>query len=86
MTLDHVVPKSKGGKGNVENLKTACGPCNNKRGNGDPRPPKKHNKRKHKSKPRSERVRGPVMGHITNDSVREILSTDERIALQKRHD
>jgi 5-methylcytosine-specific restriction endonuclease McrA len=84
MTLDHVVPKSKGGKANVENLKAACFECNNKRGNGDPRPEKKHNKRRHKSQPKSSHVRGPAMGHITNENAKEILTTDERIAMQKR--
>lgn len=102
MTLDHVVPKSKGGKNDVGNLRAAHGPCNNERGNGDPRPAKKHNKRKHKSKGRLKweagsegytkagrpKTRGPVMAHITNENVKKvpkkILTTEERIALQKR--
>jgi 5-methylcytosine-specific restriction endonuclease McrA len=32
-TMDHVVPISKGGKTNWENIITACGPCNTKKGN-----------------------------------------------------
>ena len=37
-TLDHVVPKSKGGGGNIENLVAACQECNRRRGSG-PKPP-----------------------------------------------
>lgn len=33
LTIDHVVPKSKGGKTSWENLVTACNPCNNKKDN-----------------------------------------------------
>lgn len=32
-TMDHVIPLSKGGKTNWENIVTACGPCNHKKGN-----------------------------------------------------
>ena len=32
-TMDHVVPLSKGGKTNWENIVTACGPCNSRKGN-----------------------------------------------------
>lgn len=32
-TLDHVVPISRGGKTNFENIATACGPCNFAKGN-----------------------------------------------------
>jgi 5-methylcytosine-specific restriction endonuclease McrA len=31
-TMDHVIPKAKGGKDSWENLVTACLPCNNKKG------------------------------------------------------
>lgn len=33
LTLDHVVPKSRGGDNSWENLVTACEPCNLKKGN-----------------------------------------------------
>ena len=33
LTLDHVIPKSKGGSNSLENLWLACFPCNNSRGN-----------------------------------------------------
>ena len=32
LTLDHVHPRTYGGKTNWENITTACSPCNNKRG------------------------------------------------------
>lgn len=35
-TIDHIVPKSKGGEDTWENLVTACLPCNNKKGNRTP--------------------------------------------------
>ena len=33
LTMDHVVPRSKGGKTNWENIVTACKPCNLRKGN-----------------------------------------------------
>lgn len=33
MTKDHIIPKSKGGKDNVDNLQTMCTVCNSKKGN-----------------------------------------------------
>jgi len=39
LTLDHVVPISRGGKTSWENIVSACGPCNAKKGNSlTPRP------------------------------------------------
>lgn len=32
-TMDHVIPLSKGGKTNFENIVTSCGPCNFRKGN-----------------------------------------------------
>jgi hypothetical protein len=32
LTLDHWIPKSRGGKTKVRNLKTMCAPCNNRKG------------------------------------------------------
>lgn len=37
LTIDHVIPVSKGGKNNFDNCVTACQPCNNKKGNRTPR-------------------------------------------------
>jgi 5-methylcytosine-specific restriction endonuclease McrA len=36
LTLDHVLPKSRGGKDTWENLVAACVPCNNRKGNRTP--------------------------------------------------
>ncbi|XGV97308.1 MAG: HNH endonuclease [Leptolyngbya sp. BL-A-14] len=33
LTLDHLIPRSKGGSNSLENLWLACFPCNNSRGN-----------------------------------------------------
>ncbi|MEZ4870747.1 MAG: HNH endonuclease [Bdellovibrionales bacterium] len=37
LTLDHVVPLSRGGHHNWENVVTACGPCNNKKADKTPK-------------------------------------------------
>ena len=36
LTIDHVFPKSRGGKDTWENLVAACIPCNNRKGNHTP--------------------------------------------------
>jgi 5-methylcytosine-specific restriction endonuclease McrA len=36
LTLDHVIPKSRGGENTWENVVTACKPCNNKKANRTP--------------------------------------------------
>ena len=36
LTLDHVVPRSRGGETHWENVVTACGPCNRRKGNRTP--------------------------------------------------
>jgi len=36
LTLDHVVPKSRGGKSNWDNLTTACKRCNSRKGDFTP--------------------------------------------------
>jgi len=33
LTIDHILPKSKGGKSTFENTAAACKPCNHKKGN-----------------------------------------------------
>ena len=40
LTLDHLIPKSKGGSNLPENLWLACVPCNRSRGNS-PYPPRR---------------------------------------------
>ncbi|MBC8524617.1 MAG: HNH endonuclease [Chlorobium phaeobacteroides] len=36
LTIDHMTPRSQGGEDSWENLVTACGPCNTKKGNRTP--------------------------------------------------
>lgn len=36
LTIDHILPKSRGGEDSWENLVTACNRCNNKKGNRTP--------------------------------------------------
>lgn len=42
LTIDHVIPKSKGGEDSWENLTTACIKCNNKKGDRTPEEAKMH--------------------------------------------
>ena len=37
LTIDHIIPKSRGGKSNFENCVAACKPCNIKKGHQTPR-------------------------------------------------
>jgi 5-methylcytosine-specific restriction endonuclease McrA len=37
LTIDHIIPKSKGGKSNFENCVASCKPCNNKKNDRTPR-------------------------------------------------
>ncbi|GIL16150.1 MAG: HNH endonuclease [Chloroflexota bacterium] len=36
LTLDHILPRSRGGATSWENVVTACGPCNRRKGNRTP--------------------------------------------------
>ena len=35
MTIDHIVPQSKGGTDHIDNLQLLCGACNSLKGNRD---------------------------------------------------
>jgi 5-methylcytosine-specific restriction endonuclease McrA len=37
LTVDHVIPRSKGGTSNWENIVASCAPCNRRKGNALPR-------------------------------------------------
>jgi 5-methylcytosine-specific restriction endonuclease McrA len=47
LTIDHVIPVSRGGKSTFENCVTACKPCNNKKGSRTPREAKMYLNIKH---------------------------------------
>ncbi|UCD33811.1 MAG: HNH endonuclease [Desulfobacterales bacterium] len=36
LTIDHIIPKSRGGKTTFENCVSSCKPCNNRKGNKTP--------------------------------------------------
>jgi 5-methylcytosine-specific restriction endonuclease McrA len=36
LTIDHIIPKSRGGKANFENCVSSCKPCNNRKGDRTP--------------------------------------------------
>ncbi len=53
LTCDHVVPRSQGGSSSWENLVTACGPCNRRKGS---RTPEQARMKLHKEPRRPERL------------------------------
>ena len=46
LTIDHVVPRSKGGASSWENIVTCCGPCNRRKGDRLPTQANMHPRRK----------------------------------------
>jgi 5-methylcytosine-specific restriction endonuclease McrA len=42
LTVDHVVPRSRGGETNWENIVTSCAPCNRRKGNRTPHEARMH--------------------------------------------
>jgi 5-methylcytosine-specific restriction endonuclease McrA len=48
LTIDHVIPRSKGGPSSWENIVTCCAPCNRRKGNRLPREANMRPKRKPK--------------------------------------
>ena len=45
LTVDHVIPRSRGGESVWENIVASCGPCNRKKGSMTPREAKMHPRR-----------------------------------------
>jgi 5-methylcytosine-specific restriction endonuclease McrA len=46
LTVDHVIPRSRGGPSDWENIVTSCAPCNRRKGNGTPHETGMHPRRK----------------------------------------
>ena len=53
LTVDHVIPRSKGGSSSWENIVASCAPCNRRKGNRTPRQAGMHPRRAPRS-PRAE--------------------------------
>ena len=49
LTVDHVVPRSRGGRSEWENIVASCAPCNRKKGNRMPREARMHPARRPKA-------------------------------------
>ena len=47
LTIDHIIPSSRGGKNTFENCIAACKPCNNKKNNRTPREAHMYPRRQH---------------------------------------
>jgi 5-methylcytosine-specific restriction endonuclease McrA len=57
LTIDHVIPQSRGGKNSFENCVTSCFDCNNKKGNRTPNEANMYMKRRPYSPTISEFLR-----------------------------
>jgi len=63
LTVDHVVPRSKGGASTWENIVASCAPCNRRKGNAFPRQVGMHPRRQ-------PRVPGPqVFIHVASPTI-----------------
>ena len=72
LTIDHIIPKSKGGKANFENCVSSCKPCNNKKGNRTPREAQMYLKVKAYQPTISEFLRLKVKKLGINDILRDM--------------
>ena len=72
LTIDHVIPKSRGGKSTFENCVTACKDCNNKKNNKTPSESKMYLKRQPYAPTISEYIRARVDMLGINDLLKEL--------------
>ncbi len=72
LTIDHIIPKSKGGKANFENCVSSCKPCNNKKGDRTPREAQMYLKVKAYQPTISEFLRLKVKKLGINDVLRDM--------------
>jgi 5-methylcytosine-specific restriction endonuclease McrA len=72
LTIDHVIPKSRGGKTNFENCVCSCKPCNNKKGDKTPTEVKMYLKVKAYQPTISEFLRLKVKKLGINDLLRDL--------------
>ena len=72
LTIDHIIPKSKGGKADFENCVSSCKPCNNKKGNRTPREAQMYLKVKAYQPTISEFLRLKVKKLGINDLLRDV--------------
>jgi len=70
MTIDHRLPRSKGGKDTLENLDPMCSACNTRKGNGDSIPEKGLPKRK---RPKGKKSFDIKVGDIVYKRIRTRL-------------
>ena len=72
LTIDHIIPKSKGGKADFENCVSSCKPCNNKKGDRTPREAQMYLKVKAYQPTISEFLRLKVKKLGINDVLRDM--------------
>ena len=72
LTIDHIIPKSKGGKATFENCVTSCKPCNNIKGDRTPREANMYLKVKAYQPTISEFLRLKVKKLGINDVLRDL--------------
>lgn len=72
LTIDHIIPKSRGGKTDFENCVASCKPCNNNKGDRTPREAKMYLKVKPYQPTISEFLRMKVKKLGVNDILREL--------------
>jgi len=72
LTIDHIIPKSRGGKTTFENCVASCKPCNNNKGDRTPREAKMYLKVKAYQPTISEFLIMKVKKLGINDILREM--------------